>query len=56
MPNAASSREFTLSDFDFVLPPELIAQQPAAERSGSRLLDGRRGAAVDHTFRGIPAC
>ena len=29
-----------LSDFDFALPPELIAQHPAAERSGSRLLDG----------------
>jgi len=28
----------TLSDFDYVLPPELIAQHPAAERGGSRLL------------------
>ncbi len=26
------------SDFDFELPPELIAQEPLAERSGSRLL------------------
>ena len=30
-----------LSAFDFALPPELIAQHPAAERSASRLLDGR---------------
>ena len=30
------------SDFDFALPPELIAQHPAAERSASRLLDGTR--------------
>jgi S-adenosylmethionine:tRNA ribosyltransferase-isomerase len=30
----------TLSDFDFVLPEALIAQHPAATRSGSRLLDG----------------
>ena len=30
----------TLGDFDFALPPELIAQHPAAERSASRLLDG----------------
>ena len=33
-------RTFTLSDFDFTLPPGLIAQHPAPERSGSRLLDG----------------
>ena len=33
------------SDFDFALPPELIAQHPAAERSASRLLDGRAGRA-----------
>ena len=30
----------TLSDFDFVLPEALIAQHPAPERTGSRLLDG----------------
>jgi len=29
---------YRLSDFDFALPPELIAQHPAAERSASRLL------------------
>ena len=29
---------FKLSDFDFQLPPELIAQQPAKERAASRLL------------------
>ena len=28
----------TIDDFDFPLPPELIAQHPAAERTGSRLL------------------
>lgn len=28
----------TVDDFDFPLPPELIAQHPAAERTGSRLL------------------
>ena len=45
----------TLADFDFELPPELIAQHPAAERSGSRLLDGRDGLVVDRTFRALPA-
>jgi S-adenosylmethionine:tRNA ribosyltransferase-isomerase len=46
---------FTLSDFDFVLPPELIAQHPAEERSGSRLLDGRGATPVDQVFRDLPA-
>ena len=31
-----------LSDFDFSLPQELIAQQPLAERSASRLLSLNR--------------
>ena len=44
----------TLSDFDFALPPELIAQHPAAERSASRLLDGTGAAPVDRTFRDLP--
>jgi S-adenosylmethionine:tRNA ribosyltransferase-isomerase len=42
-------REFCLSDFDYYLPPELIAQSPTVERSAGRLLavsalssDGRR--------------
>ena len=39
MPN-----RYTLADFDYVLPAELIAQAPAASRTGSRLLyvDGHR--------------
>ena len=47
-------RPYTLSDFDFALPPELIAQHPAAERSASRLLDGRHPALVDRVFRDLP--
>ncbi len=49
------TRSFVLSDFDFALPPELIAQHPAAERSGSRLLDGRAEVAVDRHFRDLPS-
>ena len=48
-------RTFTLSDFDFTLPPELIAQHPAPERSGSRLLDGTGTQPVDRIFRELPS-
>ena len=44
-----------LSDFDFELPPELIAQHPATERSGSRLLDGSSPAVVDRIFHELPS-
>lgn len=44
---------FNLSDFDFTLPPELIAQHPPALRSGSRLLDGR-AATADRQFADLP--
>ncbi|MBP6898609.1 MAG: tRNA preQ1(34) S-adenosylmethionine ribosyltransferase-isomerase QueA [Burkholderiaceae bacterium] len=47
-------RHHTLADFDFALPPELIAQHPAAERSASRLLDGRGALPVDRIFRELP--
>ncbi|WP_290872342.1 tRNA preQ1(34) S-adenosylmethionine ribosyltransferase-isomerase QueA [Aquabacterium sp.] len=50
----ASALAFTLADFDFELPPELIAQHPAAERSASRLLDGRGASPVDRVFRELP--
>ena len=44
-----------LSDFDYALPPELVAQHPAPERSASRLLhlDGRTGAMADRRFADI---
>jgi S-adenosylmethionine:tRNA ribosyltransferase-isomerase len=50
----SSPRALTLSDFDFELPPELIAQHPAAERSASRLLDGSGDAPHDRLFRELP--
>ena len=46
---------YSLSDFDYALPPELIAQYPLAERSASRLLDGRGNAATDRQFAELPA-
>jgi S-adenosylmethionine:tRNA ribosyltransferase-isomerase len=48
-------RDFTLSDFDFELPPELVAQHPAAERSASRLLDGTGSLPADRIFRDLPS-
>ena len=45
---------YSLADFDFALPPALIAQHPAAERSASRLLDGRGALPVDRVFRDLP--
>jgi len=50
-----NDRRYTLADFDYELPPELIAQHPAAERSASRLLDGRGAEPVERVFRDLPA-
>ena len=47
-------RSFTLSDFDFDLPPELVAQHPATERSASRLLDGTGDIPTGRIFRDLP--
>ena len=44
------------TDFHYELPPELIAQAPAPERSASRLLalDGASGELRDLAFRDLP--
>ncbi len=39
-----------LSDYDFDLPPELVAQTPLAERSASRLLHVEQHALADRAF------
>ena len=53
MTSRTPPRQFRLSDFDFHLPTDLIAQTPSPERSASRLLDGR-GTAVDRIFKDLP--
>ncbi len=52
--SAPGAHPFTVADFDFALPDELIAQHPATERSASRLLDGTADAPVDRIFRELP--
>jgi S-adenosylmethionine:tRNA ribosyltransferase-isomerase len=44
----------TVDDFDFPLPPELIAQHPAAERSGSRMLHVCGQQLFDRRFADLP--
>jgi len=46
-----------LSDFDYHLPEELIAQEPLADRAGARMLvvDRAAGTWQDHHFREFPS-
>ena len=46
--------EYSLSDFDFELPADRIAQVPCAERTGSRLLHLAGDALADFTFGDLP--
>ncbi len=48
------SRMLTLDDFDFALPPELIAQHPAPERTASRLLHVVGETLHDRRFTDLP--
>jgi S-adenosylmethionine:tRNA ribosyltransferase-isomerase len=50
-----SDAEALASAYDFTLPQELIAQIPAAERDGSRLMVLTRGAVEHRVFRDLPA-
>lgn len=45
----------TVDDFDFPLPPELIAQHPAPERRGSRLLHVCGQQRFDRKFDDLPS-
>ena len=45
-----------ISDFDYELPPELIAREPARPRDSSRMMvvDRRTGGRIDSTFNQLP--
>src|ERR1700693_2100641 len=51
-----ADKTMELSDFDFELPPELIAQHPLEERDASRMLvmDRKSAALQDRHFRDLP--
>jgi S-adenosylmethionine:tRNA ribosyltransferase-isomerase len=48
-------RDYTLSDFDYDLPAHLIAQAPAADRRGSRLLHVAGDRLEDLRFADLPS-
>ena len=45
-----------LSDFDYMLPPERIAAEPASPRTSARLLDMRGGGLADRIVADLPDC
>ncbi|HKI93936.1 MAG TPA: tRNA preQ1(34) S-adenosylmethionine ribosyltransferase-isomerase QueA [Gemmatimonadales bacterium] len=53
---AGTPRHFAAADFDYRYPPELIAQHPAPERGGDRLLVLERstGTITHRMFRDLP--
>src|SRR5689334_19874044 len=50
----AALMDLSIDDFDYELPPELIAQHPSESRSGSRLLRVRGETLSDHRFSDLP--
>src|SRR5574343_454142 len=54
-PHRSQPMSLTVDDFDFPLPPELIAQHPAAERTGSRLLHVAGPQLTDRRFAELPS-
>lgn len=45
---------YSVSDFDYALPAELIAQHPLPQRSAARLLDGSEAQPMDRLVRDLP--
>ena len=60
IPSAMTSQDYSIvktSDFDYDLPPELIAQTPSERRDESRLLvvDRQSGEITHRRFRDLPS-
>jgi len=51
----ANTRDLTLADFDYNLPPDRIAHQPARPRDSARMLHVRDGGLTDLTIRDLPS-
>lgn len=45
-----------LTDFDYHLPPEVIATEPASPRTAAKLLDMRGGVLADRVVADLPDC
>jgi S-adenosylmethionine:tRNA ribosyltransferase-isomerase len=54
-PGGTDARLMRLSDFDFDLPPDRIAQHPARPRDAARLLHVTQQGLTDRTVRDLPA-
>jgi S-adenosylmethionine:tRNA ribosyltransferase-isomerase len=52
--NYSGRMSLAIDDFDYELPPELIAQHPSASRPGSRLLALSGETLADHRFADLP--
>src|SRR5258706_13827488 len=55
MAGQAMQRDLRLADFDYELPPQLIAQRPLHDRSASRLLHLAEHGIADLHFAQLPA-
>jgi S-adenosylmethionine:tRNA ribosyltransferase-isomerase len=47
--------ELHISDYDYELPPEKIAQYPLEERQNSKLLEWKDGEISNHSFKDLPS-
>jgi len=54
MTNDSSAPTLTLADFDYALPPDLIAQEPPPARTASRLLHVEADSLADLAFGDLP--